>query len=143
MSKLYVHYGSSKFNKEAFIPIRNGGMNKPIGGLWASDDTAKYGWRDWNSDSRFRECVESLSFRFILIPEARVLTISCEEQAQEFIFEFSGTTNAMQIDWETVKEYFDAVEVLVSSDYRLYWTLYGWDCDSIVILNPDVIVPIE
>ena len=26
------------------------------------------------------------------------------------------------------------------SDFDLYYKLYGWDCDSIVIMNPDIVV---
>lgn len=35
---------------------------------------------------------------------------------------------------------YDAVEVLISEDRRLYQQLYGWDCDSILIMNPDIVI---
>jgi len=34
----------------------------------------------------------------------------------------------------------DAVEV-VDID-QLYYPLYGWDCDSIVVMNPEIIIPL-
>ena len=34
----------------------------------------------------------------------------------------------------------DAVEVEID---KLYYALYGWDCDSILIMNPDIIVDIK
>ena len=33
----------------------------------------------------------------------------------------------------------DAIEFNLSNDWGLYMALYGWDCDSTLILNPDVI----
>ena len=47
------------------------------------------------------------------------------------------------IDFEKLAEQgWDAVEVKISNDMRLYWALYGWDCDSILIMNPDVVVEV-
>lgn len=34
---------------------------------------------------------------------------------------------------------YDAIELSLSADHRLYWDLYGWDCDSILVMNPDKI----
>jgi len=43
------------------------------------------------------------------------------------------------LDFNKLKEEYDAIEVFISSDSRLYRALYGWDCDSILIMNKDVI----
>ena len=43
------------------------------------------------------------------------------------------------LDYEKLADEYDAIEVLISEDSRLYKALYTWDCDSIVIINPDVI----
>ena len=40
---------------------------------------------------------------------------------------------------EMLRNGIDAVYVEISSDNRLYWALYGWDCDSIVVMNPAVV----
>lgn len=44
------------------------------------------------------------------------------------------------IDYEELATEYDALEVLISEDHELYFNLYGWDCDSIVIMNPEVII---
>ena len=43
------------------------------------------------------------------------------------------------LDFEELKKKYDAIEVIID---KLYWDLYGWDCDSILILNKDVIMEV-
>ena len=43
------------------------------------------------------------------------------------------------LDFEKIAKEFGAIEVNISSDEKLYWKLYGWDCDSILIMNPNVV----
>lgn len=146
MSKIYVHYGSNKFDKTKFNPIKNiQGFTKPRGGLWASAVDAKYGWRDWNYDSRFVECVDSNSFKFRLNNRAKVLTI-CSPVGVARLPQQEGEVNkdadifGYHPDWEEIAKWYDAVEVYID---HVYWALYGWDCDSILVLNSDIIVPID
>lgn len=42
-----------------------------------------------------------------------------------------------EFDWEKLAKMADAGEVRIR---HLHKALYGWDCDSIVVLNPDVVV---
>ena len=41
------------------------------------------------------------------------------------------------LDFEELKKEYDAIEVIISDG--LYYALYGWDCDSILILNKDIV----
>ncbi len=143
MSKKYIHYGHKSFDRNRFMPIRNERcFTKPRGGLWASPVDAEYGWKKWCDENEFRECNLDNSFTFTLSPEARVLYIGnigdldgLPQVKNEF--SYSGWC---QLDFEKLLEMgYDAVEISISADNRLYWALYGWDCDSIVILNPNVI----
>ena len=40
------------------------------------------------------------------------------------------------LDFEKLQERYDAIEVYIDN---LYWDLYGWDCDSILILNKEIV----
>ena len=44
------------------------------------------------------------------------------------------------LDFEKLSKSYDVIEVNISADRDLYWELYGWDCDSILVMNPSVIV---
>ena len=33
----------------------------------------------------------------------------------------------------------DAIELHLSECGALYWALYGWDCDCILVMNPDIV----
>ena len=46
------------------------------------------------------------------------------------------------LDFEKLAEQYDAIKVSISSDYRLYRALTGWDCDSILIMTPDIVNPV-
>ena len=47
------------------------------------------------------------------------------------------------LDFEKLSKEYDAIEVNISECRDLYYSLYGWDCDSIVIMNPDIIEEIK
>ena len=61
MNKTYIHYGHKHFVSNDFVEIKNNMWNKPIGGLWASDINAEYGWKNWCKDEEFCECNEENS----------------------------------------------------------------------------------
>ncbi len=142
----YVHYGNKEFLKELFQPVKNREMfSKPTGGFWASRTDALYGWKDWCKDNDFGECTEDNSFRFFITENANVLIINSVDDLKELPkakqpVPTIGTLWDNYLDFEQlVLDGVDAIEVNISSDRNLYMTLYGWDCDSILIMNPDIV----
>ena len=144
-NKRYIHYGSRCFEREFFDPIYCDRVvhTKPRGGLWASPVDAKWGWKEWCRESNFRECSTGKSFCFHLAPSAKVLyidNVECLAQLPQRQSELVIDTWCC-LDFEKLlADGWDAVEVCISDCQELYWRLYGWDCDSIVVMNPDVIV---
>lgn len=143
----YIHYGNTAFIPERFMPIRNIAMfSKPNGGFLASRVNAEYGWKDWCNDNDFRECEESNSFKFMLAENANILVINNVYDLEPFpkLKHPAGIQDTLWynfIDFEHLySDGIDAIEVNISADSDLYMALYGWDCDSILIMNPDIIV---
>lgn len=139
--RIYVHYGHKEFDKEMFKPILNISWIKPSGGFWASPVDAKFGWKDWNEREQFRECNEDNCFRFTM-PDANIFLIDSVEKLKELPSIDNPPIDKcmMFIDFEEcVKMGYDAIELVLSADRQLYWDLYGWDCDSIIVMNPDKI----
>lgn len=117
-------------------------MSKPRGGLWASDIKAKYGWKDWNKSEKFAECNKENSFTFTLSDSANVLYINSVKDLENLPKAQNkfGLISWVSLDFEKLVETYDAIEVNISNDYNLYYKLYGWDCDSILIMNPDIVI---
>ena len=141
MNEIYIHYGHKSFDNKLFDEIKNErAWVKPIGGLWASNINAKYGWRDWCEEQRFRECSIDNSFKFKLKEDSRILKIDNSDILKKLpIVNAPFRTSWINLDFEKIKEEYDTIEVLISEDERLYWDLYGWDCDSLLVLNKEVI----
>ena len=144
MSQIYVHYGNQEFHPKLFLPIRNrNSFSKPHGGLWASRDDAAYGWRDWCRDNDYGTIVEENSFRFMVSDTANILYLKTENDLRNLPLQ-GDSIPAYQWyypDFERLlADGVDAVEV-VDID-QLYYPLYGWDCDSIVVMNPEIIIPL-
>lgn len=150
-TKEYIHYGDSHFKKELWKPIKNEPFrNKPLGGLWASAVDAKWGWRDWSECEHFN--VERLekSFCFTLSENANVLHVYSKTDLENVPMQISLSKLMVFPDFEEmIKQGYDAVELHLSEDKAtnefdsLYWSLNGWDCDSILIFNPDIIIEKE
>ena len=156
----YIHYGSNKFDINKFRKIKND-MNirlpKPFGGLWASRVDSKNGWFYWCKENEFNEDRLNEYFTFTLKDDARVLTITDEFQltdlpkidegfSEEYLEyrQYIGLDSRIfpwiRLDFEKLSEEYDAIEVLLSEGkYSLRIELSGWDCDSIIIMNPKII----
>lgn len=150
-TKEYIHYGDSHFKKELWKSIKNELFrNKPLGGLWASAVDAEWGWRDWSECEHFN--VERLkkSFHFTLSENANVFHVYSKADLENVPMQINSSKLMVFPDFEEmIKQGYDAMELhlsedrAVNEDDSLYWLLYGWDCDSILIFNPDIIIEKE
>ena len=153
MSKKYIHYGSSKFDINRFRKPKNyiEMWNKPDPHtcLWASPIDSENGWLQWSLDNLFRTDELESSFIFELTPDSKVLNIRNDDELQKAIDSGMLKTRTdlpgfLQDDYymdfeQLAKDGYDAIEVHIYSN-RIYFGLYGWDCDSLLVLNPDCIV---
>ena len=154
MARAYIHYGACKYDPEKFKPIKNQIMwVKPKGGLWASPKDAVFGWEEWCEASEFRERIENISFEFSLAPHAKILELNSAQDLTDLpkvdiIDELRETfRSVVHLDFEKlVSSGVDAIQVNIRGEAvdefgkSLYYVLYGWDCDSILVMNKDVIV---
>lgn len=151
---LYIHYGSAYFTPHYFAPVVNRDHPwprvKPDGGLWASRVDAELGWRNWCEGERFRLEDLNTHFRFLITPAAKVCHLYTSEDLN-LLPHRNDCLDEMLFypDFERmVKDGWDAIELHLTSTRKnwdkdgLYWRLCGWDCDSILIMNPKVISPL-
>ena len=163
-NQVYIHYGSDHFRPKMAKKAKNSRIpwTKPEHGtgLWGSRVDGSYGWKDWCENEDNEEWLEGGSFLFTLKPEANMVMLNnaadFEKLPEVDIFklglkESDFIRRTFYPDFEKCLEQgIDAIELGwygdewedVKSD-DLYMALYGWDCDCILVLNPDVIVPIE
>lgn len=153
--KKYIHYGSTKFEPEKFEPIQNRLFVKPTGGFWASPIETEWGWKDWCEAENYEECEKENSFTFTLSENANVLHLHNVEDLDslpklklpEPLKSLSkGILGMVYLDFEKIlKSGYDAIEIHLEdfSLESLYGKLYGWDCDSILIMNPEIIKEVK
>lgn len=145
----YIHYGCDRFDINKFEPIKNQewASPKPAGGFWASTLDTPRNWKNWCEDENFFLDKLKTSFTFELTPDARVFHLYRSDQLEqlpEYNSIFKSTWYC--IDFEKAMEDWDAIELHLSDEIfddfleSLYFRLYGWDCDSILIMNPGIIM---
>lgn len=136
----YIHYGSNEFDINKFEKIKNKEeFVKPLGGLWASRVDINTGWKNWCLNTGFDAKLDEY-FIFSLKEDTKILTIDNNEQLKELPKLNNSFELYCNLDFEKLSEEYDAIEVLISKDQNLYFSLYGWDCDSIVVMNPSKII---
>lgn len=152
----YIHYGSSKFH--SFFPVKNQTMNtKPIGGLWASPIDSCKGWREWCERTQFQYANLDEYFKFHLTDGAKILHIQCATQLDHLPHQHlnDGVCGIeiqsiyTMLDFEALQKEYDGIELHLSEEifpddvnwnYKsLYYRLYGWNCDSLLVFNDKVI----
>lgn len=130
-----VTYGcGKKFDVAKFEPIKNKGFVKPEGGLWSSPVNSNYGWREWCENESFGNLSDHFNFEF-----------------EGNVFVIDGTRDAAYMPWLNfygLTKYPD-FEEMVLLGYDAIWltekgqqetrlgepSLYGWDCESVLVMN--------
>ena len=140
----YIHYGDDNFDINKFIPISNrSAATKPFGGFWGSRKNADFSWKEWCTEIDLKSKDLTKKIQFSLSNGAKILVINniklLDKLPQN---EENHIVNKLfvTLDFEKLSKQYDAIEVLISEDERLYELLYGWDCDSILVMNPNVII---
>ena len=143
---IYEHLRATEFDKNRFTNVENSNTDikdKPIeGGFWASPVDSKYSWRKVFSSMDSSE--KNTFFRFTLSNNAKILYINSIESIKlipkEFIISFDKVLN---LDFEKLSLAFDALRFDPSNDECLNEIMPSWQCDCILIFNPDIIKTIK
>lgn len=143
---IYIHYGSDCFDLGKFDRIKNNLLfTKPEGGLWGSPIEAAYGWADWSMDIHGN--VSSSSFRFMLRENANILQIRDLSDLDELPMLKADWLDTKFFSWALLD--FEGLltsgidAILYEHSYKIKFVLGGWDCDSILVLNPHMIMPLD
>lgn len=135
-----IHYGSNKFKPEEFS--RPTGESKciglkPIGGLWASPSNSEYGWRHWCAENNYGDLSVFFSFRFA----GCLLVIDSVDDMDKI--PWTERNGLQSILFKEIIKIYDGIWLTARGERetRLTWprSLYGWDCESVVIFNKDCI----
>ena len=166
---IYIHYGNDHFEKRDVDLSTKGFIIKPKkAAIWGSPEDAEFSWKDWSEGESWNLSSLEKSFRFKLKSGSKILFIRSEKDIDELdeilktntdVKEsFSGLTstasmlmsllgfitpeNYNTINFSKLRENgVDAIEI----EYNGYTNkaFYGWDCDSICVLNPDAVEEVE
>ena len=145
--------GIGDFDRSKFVTPRQHSYphrNKPEGGMWASPvGDGYYTWEKWCDEENFKPHNNDTSFEFTLKPGSRVLRIDSKDDAEHIPMAWDRPENkgndlqqaAKSMgewlpDFEELSRRYDAVMFFCSG---LRNQLYGWDCDSLLVLNPDCV----
>ena len=158
-NRIYVHYGANEFDAtKVYNPYWND--TKPYG-LWASQTTANYPWKEWVEDNDFHVAHLSKHFNFKLTPDSKILVIRKEKDILPYIKPWeetlyykeygidrrimAGCYTSMndELDLHTIMKKFDGMELLLSNNYNMRWGIFHlWDCDSICVWNLNKVIPL-
>lgn len=153
--KIYRHYGADTFDPGKTFSGYPVNFKPP--GFWASPCDCEYGWKEFCEDQEFR--VENLArhFDFTLSKDARILEIHTPSDvlpytkkdpyapAYSSIGDKDPTLGRM-LDVCKLMNDFDGMEVYISENYNDFWwskLFYGYDVDSLVLWNLDVVRVID
>ena len=135
-----VHYGADKYRDDMIEPISDVPFrNKPQGGLWTSPVGSEYGWKNWCEAEDYGDLSNSFELEF----EGTVLKIdSVEDMEQLPWIEVDGVwfVSFQALCPSPIGFYYDAIHLTVKGQRDTRFThpksLYGWDCETVLILNP-------
>ena len=152
MKQKYIHYGHVSYHPTWFNEVSSYPYwSKPFGGLWAEREGTEHGYKEYVLQSGLNANIKR-SFTFTLADNANVIYIETVDDIKnnfkytmdEDEHDDNGMLNLFKgryfIDFEdAIKNGIDAIEI--TNIGNLYWPLFGWDCNCILVMNKEIIVP--
>ena len=148
----FEHYGHKHFDKKMFErPVSNGEftryLNKPEKGFWGSPLNSKNSWKDFCISEEFKLSSLNEHFTFRLKRFARVLKVMNKKDLFSLYRKYGieGEDGRPTLDWEGIIDSYDAMILMIPSDFDLLINLQltCWDVDSVVVFNPYVVVELK
>lgn len=137
-----IHYGSNRYDPTLFKPIQNQNWIKPLGGLWTSPIDSKRSWKDWCESENFHTYALDSSFTLSFKPNSKILVIDGLKDLKYLPIQ-NITSYQKYIDFEKLSKSVDAIWLTDKGEsetrYNSGINLYGWDCESVFIMNSDCI----
>ena len=184
--KVYIHYGSTKFDPELIKPFDyyelghiSSSVKPPFySGLWGSPVDSENSWKAWNDSTEYSECDDNNTFRFRVKDGFKILMIDSPESAISLVENYLTVDyvrlrfgvekqidpdsdvleeklqcidfirHGSMFEWRSIRKLdfikmqndgYAGMEISLTAFPKLYYLLYRWDCDSIVVWNPDAI----
>lgn len=160
MPKRHIILGKTELSKDKFIPIKNRiGFVKPEGGLWASPYTPNKeyisAWHEWCVGEDFSSGLSNNAVIIDFKEDIKFFVIDSQEDLME-LFNIVGEaqdelTSIISSVWkvpnfEIAADIFDVIYLTEEGQWKTRmpfknheYSLYGWDCESILIMNFDCI----
>ena len=115
-------------------------VNKPLQGtgFWASRKNVTNGWKEWCISEDFYTQNLEVYTVFELTDDARVYIVN-NKQDVDYLKQKYSLPNEAGFDFTKLNQDYDAIEA-ATMDNGVYHALYLWDCESILILNPEIII---
>lgn len=131
-----IHFGSTNYQPEKFNPISDRLFwNKPNGGLWTSPVNSKYGWKQWCKDESF--CLSNLTKYFEIEFTGTILKINSISDMEKLPWvELQGKHFVSFQSLCPIKFFYDAIHLTVRGLAVTRHKLYGWDCETVLVMNP-------
>jgi hypothetical protein len=141
---LLIHYGASKFEFSKIAPIENKAWVKPSGGLWTSPINSEWGWKEWCAAENFSDCRQENSFTVRLVRQARVFMIDSYKDLMSCPLVPSSYSSNKSLNFQSIAMDYDAIWLTEKGQNETRFSvpvnLYGWDCETVLILNGQCIV---
>lgn len=153
MKNEYVTYGFGNIIDKSKIETNLAPRiyaNKPLSAWWGSPINATYGWKEFCIDNKFKnKTYFAPNNRVKWTLDGKIFVINNEDDLQyakdHNLMKYYKDHNLFCFDFIKMKDNgYDAIELKAyyighNSYGNLAGSLWGWDCESIVVLNPDKI----
>lgn len=143
----FLTIGIENIDKNKFVAPKNRDFIKPAGGLWASpytpDEEYSSVWHEW-CDFNMPGWIKEYGVVFELKSDTKILVIDSLEDLKNCCTKYGINTSLGKVlDFEKIAINYDCIFLTtngeISTRYEHEYSLYGWDVESLLVLNIDCV----